>query len=243
MLSPRPPLYLQRADHPQARACAACRVRDHALFGALDADGLARIHADIATPELAAGQPVYQAGESGGAAYTVRAGIVRFERVTQGGSRRIVRLAGPGSLIGQEALLRRPYAEEAIACTAVSLCRIPRSLIDDMGRDDPSLLHELLQRLQGALEDAESWVADLTTGPAQRRLLKLLQQLDRLADADGRIWLPRRADIGAMLDMTLETASRLVSRLVREGVLQLRPPHEALLDRAALGRAVAAQEA
>jgi CRP-like cAMP-binding protein len=139
-----------------------------------------------------------------------------------------VRLAGRGDLIGQEALMRRPCLDEAIACTPVELCRIPRSLIDELGHQGGALPLELLQRLQGALEQAEAWAAELCAGSARRRLLRLLLRLADHADAQGTIWLPRRDEMGAMLDMTIETASRLVSSLRREGIL-----HEVTLARTA----------
>ncbi len=242
-LATRQPLYLQAASHPQARACAACEVRSRALLGALDEDGLRHIHAEIASPVYAPGDRVYRGGDSGGAVYTVRAGIVRFERVTAGGQRRIVRLAGRGDLIGQEALVERPYSDEAIACTPLQLCRLPRPLIDRLARAEPGLQRELMQRWQLALEASEAWVSELTTGVARRRLLKLLALLDRLADDGGRLWLPRREDIGAMLDLTIETASRLISALRREAVLELLPPQAARVDRAALAAALQQQDA
>jgi hypothetical protein len=40
--------------------------------------------------------------------------------------------------------------------------------------------------------------------------------------------------MGAMLDITLETASRIVSQLRRDGVLTLGAPGQALLDRGRL---------
>lgn len=243
MLTPLVPLYLQPASHPQARACAACAVRRQALFGVLDADGLARLHADIASPSFSPGQTLWTVGEPGQALYTLRAGIVRFERVTEGGHRRIVRLAGPGDLIGQEALLQRPYADEAIACTAVQACRLPRTLVDELGREEPALLRELMARWQQALDAAEHWVAELATGAARRRVLGLLALLDRLADDDGRIWLPRREDMGAMLDLTIETTSRQVSALRREGVLQMPTPRQAVVHRDPLRHALLALDA
>lgn len=238
MLTPLVPLYLQPPSHPQARACAACAVRRQALFGVLDADGLARLHADIASPTFNAGEALWTGGEQGQALYTLRAGIVRFERVTEGGHRRIVRLAGPGDLIGQEALLQRPYADEAIACTPVQACRLPRTMLDDLGRDEPVLLRELMARWQQALDAAEHWVAELATGAARRRVLALLALLDRLADDDGRIWLPRREDMGAMLDLTIETTSRQVSALRRDGVLDLPAPRQARVQRERLRAAL-----
>ena len=74
-------------------------------------------------------------------------------------------------------------------------------------------------------------------------MLKLLALLDRHADEQGLIWLPRREDMGAMLDMTVETASRMVSRLRREGIVEPLPPRHARLDRDRLAAALASQDA
>jgi CRP-like cAMP-binding protein len=175
--------------------------------------------------------------------FTIRSGIVRFERATEAGDRRIVRLAGRGDLIGQEALLRRPYNDDAVACTPVQVCRIPRSLIDNLGETETPLLRELMQRWQSALTDAEAWVADLAMGPSRRRLLRLLVKLAEHAGESGSVWLPRRDEIGAMLDMTLETASRLISQCRREGVLELKGLREVKLDKDRLLEAVRLQDA
>lgn len=237
------PLYRQDARHPQAQACAACEVRSQALFGALDEAGLDGIHTVITASSVAADQPVYPRGAAGAAAYTVRAGIVRLERTGRQGERRIVRLAGRGDLIGQEALLQRPYADDAIACTPVQLCRIPSSLVDRLAAAPGSLPRELMQRWQTALDAAEAWVAELSSGPAHRRVLHLLQRLQQLGEPDAPLWLPRREEIGAMLDLTVETASRQISRLRREGVIELLPPRGARIDRLALQRALAGDRA
>ncbi len=236
------PIYRQEDRHPQAQACAACEVRSSALFGVLDAEGLDRIHTFIASAQLRPDDRVYDRGSPGSAVYTIRAGVVRFERTTERGDRRIVRLAGRGDLIGQEALLQRPYADEAVACTSVQLCRIPRVLIDELATGQASLPRELMLRWQIALDAAESWMADLSAGPARRRLLRLLQRLSAYADASGAIWLPRRDEIGAMLDMTLETASRLISAFRRERVLELNGARSAMLDTAALQHALRAED-
>jgi CRP-like cAMP-binding protein len=236
-------LYRVDAPHPQAQACAACSVRGQSLFGVLDKPGLDYIHSYIANIELEPGKPLYEAGALGHALFTVREGIVRFERVTERGDRRIVRLAGRGDLVGQEVLLRRPYADDAVACTGVQLCRIPAHLVDGLSAQNPALVRELMTRWQRALEDSEVWLADLATGPARRRLLRLLRKLDEHADAGGLIWMPRRDEIGAMLNVTFETASRLVSGLRRDGVLQLEGPRHARLDATALRRALRAEDA
>lgn len=237
------PIYRRAGAHPQARACAACEVRSAALFGVLDDAGLDRIHTQIASLTLAPDATVYDRGSAGLAVFTIREGLVRFERSSEHGDRRIVRIAGRGDLIGQEALLARPYADDAVACTAVQLCRIPRVLVDQLAQGRDALPRELMLRWQKALDAAEAWVSDLSTGPARRRLLHLLRRLAEHAGPDDAIWLPRRDEIGAMLDMTVETASRLVSALRRAGVLTLTPGRSAVLDRVALRAALLAEGA
>jgi len=237
------PIYRQDERHPQAQACAACEIRSAALFGVLDDDGLDRIHTHIAGQALPPDKPVFGCGAEGNAVYTIRSGLVRFERTTERGDRRIVRLAGRGDLIGQEALLQRPYADEAVTCTPVQLCRIPRGLVEELASGGGALPRELMLRWQMALETAEAWVAELSSGPARRRVLRLLLRLSHLAESVGIVWLPRREEIGAMLDITLETASRQVSALRREGVLELMPPRSARVDAEALRSALRREDA
>lgn len=239
------PVTVWRTPQPsgtQGHTCERCEVRSDALFGALDGAALERLHTDIAASQLQAEQAVYGRGSPGVAAYTVREGIVRFERCTQDGRRRIVRLAGRGDLVGLEAVLAQPYAEDAVACTPVQLCRLPRLLVDALAGEHAALRQELMRRWQRAVEQAVAWSAELAVGPAPLRMLRLLVLLQRHAD-DGRVWLPRRDQIADMLDLTVETASRLVSRLRREGVItELLPPRHMRLDGAALVRALAQAE-
>ena len=98
-------------------------------------------------------------------------------------------------------------------------------------------------RWQLALDAADSWLTDLSTGPARRRLLLLLLRLSEHTGSDSVIWLPRREEIGAMLDLTVETASRQIAALRREGLLELRPMQSAVLDKGALHRALRVQGA
>lgn len=242
MLKKLAPLYLHDDSHPQARTCALCEVRRGALFGALDAAGLEHIHAHIAAPRVAPDGGIFARGETGGAVYTIRAGIVRFERVTEGGNRRILRMASRGDLIGQEALLGLPYGDDAVACTAVELCRLPLSLVESLGDLKTALWRELMGRWQRALDEAESWATELPAGSARRRVLRLLALLARHADDDGLLWLPRREEIGDMLGITVETASRQISQLRREGVLEPLPGRRARLDDSALHAALHAAD-
>lgn len=214
------PLYRREPAHPQSAVCQACGVRHFALFGSLDEAALERIHQHIADIRIEPGHRIFAAQDPGHAVFTVRGGVVRLERVSEGGERRILRLAGRTDLIGLEALLGQSYAADAVACTVVEVCRIPKSLIDELSKTEAALVMDLMKRWQRALDDSEEWLAELATGPARRRMLRLLLKLSEFADPQGLVWMPMRDEMGSMLDMTVETASRIVSALRREGVIE-----------------------
>ena len=129
-----------------------------------------------------------------------------------------------------------------MACTTVEVCRIPRTLIDEFRATEPTIVMDLMKRWQRALDDSEEWLAELATGAARRRMLRLLLKLSEFADPTGNVWLPMRDEMGAMLDMTVETASRIVSALRREGVLEPVSAREAHLDMGKLLAALKAQD-
>lgn len=235
------PLYRQD-NHPQAEVCRSCSVRQFALFGALSDDALDTIHTRIATVEFDPGSTVFDAGQRGAALYTVRAGVVRFERVNERGDWRITRLAGKGDLLGAEALVQHRHADAAVACTPVVACRIPRELVDELSTQQPAIVRELMRRWQAALDDAEDWLAELGTGSARRRVLRLLLKLSGLCHPDEALWLPKREEMGAMLGLTLETASRMVSQLKREGVILRHDARHAWIDAEALRAAVSRED-
>jgi CRP-like cAMP-binding protein len=205
---------------PQGKICSQCGVRQFALFGLLDQDALHDIHVHITDLKLGAGKPLFNAHAGGKALYTVRKGVVRIERSSEAGERRILRLAGRGDLIGLEAVLHQTYAADAVACTDVEVCRIPRALIDELTHKHPEIMLDLMKRWQRTLDDADEWLTELTRGAARHRMLRLLLKLSEYGETDGCIWWPTRQEMGAMLDMTFETASRLVSVMRREGIVE-----------------------
>jgi CRP-like cAMP-binding protein len=223
--------------NPQAQVCAECGVRKFALFGVLDLAALDQIHVQIADIRLAPGQTLFNAQDPGLAAYTVRSGVMRLERSNERGERRILRLAGRSDLIGMEAMLGQTYAADAVACTEVAVCRMPRSLIDELSRDQPELLLDMMKRWQAALDDTDEWLTELCAGPARYRMLRLLLKLSEFSQGT-EVWLPSRQEMSAMLDLTIETASRLVSQLKREGILATPDQRHATLDMAALMNAL-----
>lgn len=237
---PRSRIHWLTPPADQQPLCSECAVRDMALFGPLPGDWLRQAHDFVSALTLPPGQRLLGRGHLGQAVYTVRRGVLRAERYTEDGQRRIVRLAGPGALLGSEALSGLPQVDDLIACTEVSLCRISLGLFPPATERGQAMAVPVLRQLQRDMDAMVQWSVHLTRGSARARLLQLLALLDRHAEADGTAWLPRRDEIGDMLDLTLETASRQFSALHKAGVVQVLSLQRMRVDRAALTAAIAA---
>ena len=98
------------------------------------------------------------------------------------------------------------------------MCRIPLSVIHNLSANSPRMHMRLMQKWQQALKDADDWLAELNFGTARQRVAGLALKM-RDPDAPKTTSFFARDDMGAMLDLKLETVSREISALVRDGAL------------------------
>ena len=190
-----------------------------ALFADLNEQDFGLIHAPIDHFELRQGAVLYPEGSRALGVFTLRSGMLKLVRVTADGRQRIVRVLRAGDVVGLEALATACYDSEAVALTDASVCRIPLEVIHTLGAHSQRLHLPLMQKWQKTLKDADDWLADLNFGTARQRVANLI--LKMRSPSDGRtVTLFARDDMGAMMDLKLETVSREVSRLVREKVIE-----------------------
>jgi CRP-like cAMP-binding protein len=76
----------------------------------------------------------------------------------------------------------------------------------------------LLRQFQRSLSEAEAVLTDLSTGSAHGRVARLLLFLARNHGTQS-VTLISREDMGAILGITTESASRIVAQFRRSGVL------------------------
>jgi CRP-like cAMP-binding protein len=199
--------------------CRNCGMRETALFADLNEQDFDQIHAPIDHLQYRQGAALYQEGSRAAGIFTVRSGMIKLVRVSADGRQRIVRVLRAGDVAGLEALATSQYDCEAVALTDVAVCRIPLVVIHKLGASSTRLQMRLMQKWQQALKDADDWLADLNFGTARQRVSNYILKMRNQAD-DQTVMLFARDDMGAMLDLKLETVSREVSRLVREEIIE-----------------------
>ncbi len=209
--------------------CISCTLRNSVLFAGLEEKDFDRIHQPIDLYTLPAGSTLYRAGDKDERMFTIRTGVLKLVQYLPDGNQRIVRLVRATDVIGLEALLGQPYQHDAVVLQPTQACSLPVSVVGALSDSNPKLHKELLNRWQHALEEADAWLTELSTGSAKQRVARLLLRLVRNEETS-ECDLFSREDMGAMLGITTETASRTIAEFKRNSLLVETRPNHFLLD-------------
>lgn len=199
--------------------CASCPASHIPLLGD---QAFSRREMCLSHFQLASFHPrgtVYDLDEPGTALFVLRRGLVKLIRYVSDGVERIVRLKRPGETFGLESLLGRRYQHRAVAATGCEVCRMPAETILRYGRDNPEVRESLLAQYENSMATADLFLAELATGNAHVRVARLLLYLVSCGDENDAPLLSRE-DMGAMLGLTTETASRVIAEFRRKGLIE-----------------------
>lgn len=198
--------------------CAHCAIRSRVLFAELSNEELGHILVTIDDLTYAPHSALYQGDEKGDSMFTIRRGLVKLVQYLPNGAQRIVRLLKTGDVAGMELAVGHTYKHTAIALHETHVCRIPRSAIEHLGVDHPHLCHQFMVRWQQNVDDADRTITEFSTGPAEVRVARLLLHLS-LPSEDGHCMAIGREDMGSILGITTETASRVMADFKRRGIV------------------------
>jgi CRP/FNR family transcriptional regulator, anaerobic regulatory protein len=199
--------------------CLNCNIRQSVLFAGLREDGFSEVHRPIDQLQYAAGATIYRAGDDGVSLFTLRTGLVKLTHYLPDGGQRIVRLLRKTDVLGLECMISDEYQHSAIALQPAEVCRLPASAVKKLLHGNPRLFHTLMAQWYRALSDADRWITELSTGTARDRVIRLLLWLSE-HEAGNSCSLFSREDLGAVLGLTTETASRVMAGLKREGLIR-----------------------
>ena len=161
------------------------------------------------------GSEIYAQGEKAVNIYQVEFGAVRVYRLLADGRRQISAFHLAGEIFGLEADANHHFFAEAI--TSTNLRVFPRSKLGDISR-------ELFSLTLRGLTRAQEHLLVLGRQTAAERVAAFLLDLAQRQGSLEQIEMPMsRMDIGDYLGLTIETVSRVFSKLKDYG--NYRPPH------------------
>ncbi len=157
--------------------------------------------------------------------YIVNSGRVKILKHSRAGKDVVLELLGPGEIFGGVAVLeKRPYPATAQAMETTDVLKIPRDPLLTLSDRHPSIVREMALMIGRRLRTAHESVKSLAVEPVEARLAATLV---RLADREGKpsrsgIELPyhlTRQSLADMTGTTVETAIRVVSRWLKDGLV------------------------
>lgn len=232
-----------RVETHQAPVCAGCRAHASGLFCGLTGTAGDRFRSQRISLVFRRGQSVFHEGMEATALFVIVSGLVKVSSLWRDGHEHVLRLLGPGQLLGYRPLLANEcYHASAEAVEDSTLCVLPAAAVRTALRDVPELALELLSKLARELRLSEELMLDLLHRRVSERVARLLLAVPGWSgDAPGAstIWshgLSHRS-MAALIGTTPESFSRALRALARRGVIGLSRDHIQVLDVAALRRA------
>ena len=162
-------------------------------------------------------------GEPATSIFNVTQGVVKLVRSSSDGRTQIVGFRVPGEFFATPAFER--YTVTAVAVTDVQLCRFSRSRLAGLLREYPDLLARLFEMSSAQLLASEDQVFLLGRRTAREKVVTFLLDFSSRTllgrpEPQRLVHLPMaRVDIADFLGLTIETVSRVLSSLVREGLI------------------------
>lgn len=208
--------------------CSECPIRHRAVCASCDDDELEELNAIKFYRRFTAGEAIVWAGDPMDFVASVVSGVATLTQTMEDGRRQMVGLLLASDFIGRPN--RSHVAYDVTATTDVTLCCFRRKSFQDMIVSTPHISQRLLEMTLDELDAAREWMLILGRKTAREKIASFLTILARretsskgtLPGRDMAFDLPlTREAMSEYLGLTLETVSRQISGLKRDGIIAL----------------------
>jgi CRP/FNR family transcriptional regulator len=214
--------------HSITQDCSDCPIRHRAVCARCESDELVRLEQIKYYRSYQAGQTVIWSGDRMDFVASVVTGIATLTQTMEDGRRQMVGLLLPSDFVGRPG--RATAAYDVTATTDLVMCCFRKKPFEEMMISTPHIGQRLLEMTLDELDAAREWMLLLGRKTAREKIASLLAIIARrdaalqLRKAKGSIVfdLPlTREEMADYLGLTLETVSRQISALRRDGVIEL----------------------
>ncbi|MFT6452412.1 MAG: CRP/FNR family transcriptional regulator [Halocynthiibacter sp.] len=211
-----------------SRDCGTCPIRHRAVCARCEQDELELLDSIKYYRSYEAGQPVIWGGDHMDFVASVVTGIASLSQTMEDGRTQMVGLLLPSDFIGRPG--REAAAYDVTAVSNLTLCCFRRKGFEDLMHKTPHIGQRLLEMTLDELDAAREWMLILGRKNAREKIASLLAILARreaslhltTVGSATAFDLPlTREAMADYLGLTLETVSRQISSLKREGIVQL----------------------
>jgi CRP/FNR family transcriptional regulator len=216
--------------------CSNCRLSSLCLPLALETEDIDKLDDIVQRGKpLQKGEHLYQEGGAFSSVYAVRSGAVKAYRVTDDGREQVTGFYFPGEILGMDGIAKNSHACSARALETSAVCEIPFSSLEELSAKMPTLQRHFFQLMSREITEDQQLITLLSKNTAEERIAALMLSISarnaRRKLSPSRFRLPMsRIDIGNYLGLTVETVSRVFSRLQKLDILEVSNKEINILD-------------
>ena len=208
--------------------CSECPIRHRAVCARCESDELERLEEIKYYRKFEAGQTVIWSGDRMDFVGSVVSGIATLTQTMEDGRPQMVGLLLPSDFVGRPGRANAAY--DVVATTDLVMCCFRKTPFEEMMMRTPHIAQRLLEMTLDELDAAREWMLVLGRKTAREKIASLLAIIARrnatlhMSNASGELSFDLPLTREAMADylgLTLETVSRQVSALKKDGVIVL----------------------
>lgn len=221
-------------------SCGDCRLGELCLPIALDAAEITHLDEIVKRGRaLSKGDYLYREGDEFTSIYAIRAGSFKTYKTTMDGVEQVTGLYLPGEIVGMDGISSNRHGSSAMALETGSFCEIPFHQLEELSARIPSLQGRFFRLMGQEIVKDQQMLTLVSSNAAEERVAALLLSISsrnhrrKLSPSQFRLAMTR-ADIGSYLGVTLETVSRVFSRLQKQNIVKVDNKEIQVLDMAGL---------
>lgn len=216
------------SSQPSSLECGDCPIRHNAVCARCDTDELDELERIKYYRSFEAGQTIVWSGDEMDFVASVVSGIATLSQTMEDGRTQMVGLLLPSDFVGRPGRGTAPY--DVVAVSDMLMCCFRRKPFEQMMSSTPHVAQRLLEMTLDELDAAREWMLVLGRKTAREKIASLLMIIARrdaslnLKEAEGGMVFDLPLTREAMADylgLTLETVSRQISALRKDGVIEL----------------------
>ncbi len=227
---------LKTCSHDYQVSCGNCRLTSICLPLALEHDDIEQLDAIIQRSKpLQKNQHLYREGDDFQSVYAVRSGTLKAYKTTDDGREQVTGFYFPGEILGMDGISNHAHASSAKALETCAVCEIPFTALEKLSTLMPTLQRHFFQLMSREITADQQLITLLSKNSADERVASLMLSISsrnarrKLSATHFRLPMSR-VDIGNYLGLTVETVSRVFSRMQKMEILQVDNKEIEILD-------------
>ena len=227
---------LQACTHDYQVTCGNCRLNSLCLPLALESEDIEQLDSIIQRSKpLQKSNHLYREGDHFQSVFAVRSGTLKAYKTTDDGREQVTGFYFPGEIVGMDGISNNTHASSAKALETSALCEIPFTSLERLSTLMPSLQRHFFQLMSREITADQQLITLLSKNSADERVAALLLSIStrnarrKLSATAFRLPMSR-VDIGNYLGLTVETVSRVFSRMQKMEILHVDNKEIDILD-------------